>query len=183
MAQGQRPRLFRRKASPRRQHARVREKWSRAIGLGEHSGAGASAPLPKISQWSRSIPSRHLSRAYSPAPFCRRVTDLTCGDLRSLALSPTLPLPTSSSLRDNSYPTGPSLFTTEGGSVAGKSVCSGGLSPTGFLLCLFPPKCVRLNPSADTCMACAPSTLALERALWKDNRLPTLSRQHYHSTL
>ena len=66
------------------------------------------------------------------ACHCRRITDLTCGDLRSLTLTPTLPLPASSSLRDNLHSTGPSLFTTEGGSAAGKSVCSGGLSPTGF---------------------------------------------------
>ena len=92
------------------------------------SWASESAPLPEISQRSRPTPFRGLSGAYSPAPFCRRVTDLTCGDLRSLTLTPTLPLPTSSSLRDNSYSTGPSLFTTEGGSVAGKSVCSGGFS-------------------------------------------------------
>ena len=53
----------------------------------------------------------------------------------------------------------------------------------GFLLRSFPPKCVRLNPSADTCMACASSTLALERALWKDNRPSTLSELHNSSTL
>ena len=67
---------------------------------------------------------------------CRRVTDLTCGDLRSLTLTPTLPLPASSSLRDNLHSTGPSLFTSEGGSVADKSVCSGGQLPfrPSFLL-------------------------------------------------
>ena len=110
------------------------------------SWAGESAPLPEISQRSRPTPFRGLSGAYSPAPFCRRVTELTCGDLRSLALTPTLPLSTSSSLRDNSYPTGPSLFTTEGGSVAGKSVCSSGLSPTGFSSLLISAKVCQAEP-------------------------------------
>ena len=60
----------RRKAKARRKLARVREKWSRAIGLGRHPGAGESAPLPEISQRSRPTPFRGLSGAYSPAPFC-----------------------------------------------------------------------------------------------------------------
>ncbi len=143
----------------------------------------------------------------------RRVTDLTCCDLRELTLTPSLPLYITGAL-PQPPPLWPAISTylparpPLAAAAASSSCCAitriqrappsllprAVVSPAsqsvraachrlGFLLCSFPPKCGRLNPSAGICRAYAPSTLALERALWKDNRLSTLSGLYSSSTL